>query len=98
SFFISGVTFWPNWRRWFLVDLYEQCSDHMTEYMANSAAVGRRPRILTISANSLSFRPSSAHGSSTSGVPAALSTVSILNSLVASWLTFCLQQGGSERW
>jgi hypothetical protein len=26
-------------------DLYEQCSDHITEYMASSAAMGSRPRI-----------------------------------------------------
>ncbi|CAM5243388.1 hypothetical protein STENM223S_01208 [Streptomyces tendae] len=56
--------------------LYEQCSDHMTEYMASSAPVGRRPRISTTRSYSSFFRPSSAQGSSTSGVAAACSTVS----------------------
>src|SRR6186997_3076799 len=45
--FMASVVLSPNWRRWFLLDLYEQCSDHMTEYMASSAAedtadIGRR--------------------------------------------------------
>lgn len=56
--------------------LYEQCSDHITEYMASSAPVGRRPRISTTLSYSSFFRPSSAQGSSTSGVAAACSTVS----------------------
>ncbi len=77
--FISSVSFSPNWRRCTFEDLYEQCSDHMTEYMASSAAVGRRPRIFLISAYSFSFRPSSAQGCSTSGVAWASATVSMLN-------------------
>src|SRR5918999_3018511 len=66
----------PNWRRCTLEDLYEQCSDHITEYMASSDEVGRRPRISRIRAYSSDFRPSSAHGCAWSGVPRALSTVS----------------------
>src|SRR5215207_6263901 len=65
-----------NWRRCTLDDLYEQCSDHMTEYMASSDEVGRRPRISLIRAYSPSLRPSSAHGCARSGVRAALPTVS----------------------
>src|SRR5207344_713672 len=65
-----------NWRRCTLDDLYEQCSDHMTEYMASSEEVGRRPRISLIRAYSPSFSPSSAHGCDCSGVRAAFPTVS----------------------
>src|SRR5215208_3515738 len=65
-----------NWRRCTLDDLYEQCSDHMTEYMASSDEVGRRPRISLILAYSSSFRPSSAHGCAWWGVRAASPTVS----------------------
>src|SRR4249919_4180753 len=65
-----------NWRRCTLDDLYEQCSDHMTEYMASSDEVGRRPRISLIRAYSPSFSPSSAHGCDCSGVRAAFPTVS----------------------
>ena len=43
-------------------DLYEQCSDHITEYMASSAPVGRRPRISRMRGYSSSFSPSSAQG------------------------------------
>src|ERR671916_3000782 len=66
----------PKARRCTLEDLYEQCSDHITEYMASSDDVGRRPRISRIRAYSSSFRPSSAHGCAWSEVPRALSTVS----------------------
>ena len=38
--------FSPNWRRCILLDLYEQCSLHMIEYMYSSESVGRRPRIV----------------------------------------------------
>src|SRR4029453_5014480 len=48
----------------------------MTEYMASSDEVGRRPRISLIRAYSSSFRPSSAHGCDSSGVCAAFPTVS----------------------
>ena len=41
-----GGAFSPNWRRCTLLDLYEQCSLHMIEYMASSDSVGRRPRIV----------------------------------------------------
>src|SRR4051794_4725166 len=75
--FMASVVLSPNWRRWFLLDLYEQCSDHMTEYMASSAAVGRRPRMSRMRWYSSGFRPSSANGCSWSGVAAATSTVSV---------------------
>ena len=58
------------------LDLYEQCSDHITEYMASSHEVGRRPRICRISRYSFSFRPRAAQGCSRSGVSAACVTVS----------------------
>jgi hypothetical protein len=66
----------PNLLRCTLLDLYEQCSDHMTEYIASSAAVGRRPRISWMRAYSSALRPSSAQGCSWSGVPEATATVS----------------------
>src|SRR3712207_2565815 len=66
----------PNARRCTLEDLYEQCSDHITEYMASSEEVGRRPRMSRIRAYSSDLRPSSAHGCAWSGVPRAASTVS----------------------
>src|SRR6476661_1334896 len=66
----------PNLRRCTLDDLYEQCSDHITEYIASSAAVGRRPRISLIRAYSSSLSPSSEYGCWTSGVAAACLTVS----------------------
>src|SRR5215210_8739894 len=66
----------PNARRCTFEDLYEQCSDHITEYMASSDDVGRRPRISRIRAYSSDLRPSSAHGCAWSGVTRALSTVS----------------------
>jgi hypothetical protein len=68
--------FSPNWRRWTRLDLYEQCSDHMIEYMASSDWVGRRPRISRIRWYSSSLRPSSAHGCFSSGVASATPTVS----------------------
>ncbi|COW11249.1 Uncharacterised protein [Mycobacterium tuberculosis] len=57
-------------------DLYEQCSLHITEYMASSVSVGRRPRIWRIRRYSSSLRPSSPYGCGWSGVVAACSTVS----------------------
>src|SRR5262245_39951605 len=48
----------------------------MTEYIASSELVGRRPRIWRISAYSSGLRPRSAHGCSWSGSPAATATVS----------------------
>src|SRR5689334_11970853 len=41
---ISSVVFSPQSLKWTLLDLYEQCSLHMTEYIASSAIGGRRPR------------------------------------------------------
>ena len=73
---IASVVFSPNWRRWTFEDLYEQCSDHITEYMASSAAVGRLPRMPLMLAYSSSLSPSSAQGMGCSGLAAASSTVS----------------------
>src|SRR5919108_202213 len=39
-------------------DLYEQCSDHITEYMASSRCVGSRPSRRTMALNSSSVIPS----------------------------------------
>ncbi len=58
-------------------DLYEQCSLHITEYIASSQLVGRRSRMSRIRWYSSGFKPSSAHGCSTSGVLLALLTVSV---------------------
>src|SRR5687767_7387132 len=68
----------PNFFRCTLEDLYEQCSLHITEYIASSQLVGRRFRMLRIRWYSSRFSPSSAHGCSTSGVLVALLTVSVL--------------------
>src|SRR5215218_5117237 len=65
-----------NRRRCTLDDLYEQCSDHITEYMASSDEVGRRPRISMILAYSSRFRPSAAHGWASPGLERAFATVS----------------------
>jgi len=73
---ICSVVVVPKYARCTLEDLYEQCSDHITEYMASSASVGRRPRICRIRRYSSSFRPSSRNGCGTSGVAAAWATVS----------------------
>ena len=48
----------------------------MTEYMASSAEVGRRPRISRMLSYSSSLRPSSLHGWVASASVAAASTVS----------------------
>ncbi|MNW60742.1 hypothetical protein D3C74_387530 [compost metagenome] len=48
----------------------------MTEYIASSAAVGRRPRMSRMRWYSSGLRPSSAKGCASSGVAAARSTVS----------------------
>src|SRR5262245_53292503 len=69
--------FSPNCRKWTLLDLYEQCSLHMIEYMYSSESVGRRPRIERTFAYSSSARPSSRYGCGRSGVVAARSTVSL---------------------
>ena len=44
--------------RWILLDLYEQCSDHITEYMASSVRLGSRPRAARACSYSSSVRPS----------------------------------------
>src|ERR671910_2607651 len=72
---VSGLSS-PNRRRCTLDDLYEQCSDHMTEYIASSDDVGRRPRIWMILAYSSDFRPGAAQGWATPGVERAFATVS----------------------
>ena len=72
----DGGAFSLNCLRWTLLDLYEQCSLHMIEYMASSDWVGRRPRICRILAYSSSRRPSWAYGCSSSGVSSAHGTVS----------------------
>src|ERR1700687_5737917 len=46
-------------RKWILDDLYEQCSLHMTAYMASSRWLGDRPRMLSMDAASASVSPSS---------------------------------------
>ena len=43
--------------RWTRDDLYEQCSDHMTAYMASSSSFGDRPRISSMRAASSSVSP-----------------------------------------
>ena len=43
--------------RWTRDDLYEQCSLHMTAYIASSTVVGARPRTATIMSSSSSVRP-----------------------------------------
>src|SRR5665648_18252 len=76
--FIASVVLSPNVARWTFEDLYEQCSDHMTEYIASSAIVGRRRRISRIRSYSSAFSPSSAQGCWVSGVVEASPTVSTL--------------------
>src|SRR3954469_8043375 len=73
---ISGLTFWPNWRSQTFELLYEQCSLHMTEYIASSPLVGRRPRMSRMLWYSSGLSPRAAYGCSFSGVAAAFSTVS----------------------
>src|SRR6478752_5080096 len=43
--------------RWIRELLYEQCSDHMTEYIDSSRRLGSRPRISTMSPSSESVSP-----------------------------------------
>src|SRR5439155_11836552 len=43
--------------RWTRDDLYEQCSDHMTAYMASSRWFGSRPRMRSMAAASSSVSP-----------------------------------------
>src|SRR5213593_640321 len=44
-------------RRWTLLDLYEQCSDHMAAYIASSVRLGSRPSVTRIRSSSSSVRP-----------------------------------------
>src|SRR4051794_13507448 len=44
--------------RWTLLDLYEQCSDHIAAYIASSVRFGARPRVRSMSESSSSLRPS----------------------------------------
>src|SRR6185436_1731906 len=81
-----------NCRRCTLEDLYEQCSDHMTEYIASSDEVGRRSRISLILAYSSFLSPSSAHGCDCSGVRIALPTVSA----TAATLPVCRHHGAGS--
>src|SRR6478736_4567947 len=64
--------FSPNCLRWTFEDLYEQCSLHMTEYMASSELVGRRPRIESTRSYSSCFMPSASYGCSIPGLESAL--------------------------
>ena len=48
----------------------------MTEYIANSEDVGRRPKISLMRAYSSAFNPSSANGCFVSGLVLAIATVS----------------------
>ena len=43
--------------RWIRLDLYEQCSDHITAYIASSRSLGARPRMRSISMASSSVKP-----------------------------------------
>src|SRR4051794_33402841 len=95
--FMASVVLSPNWRRWFLLDLYEQCSDHITEYMASSAAVGRRPRMSRMRWYSSGLSPSSANGCSWSGVAAACSTVSVWGAVRAAAVVIDSLGGGGDR-
>src|SRR6201996_3769942 len=57
------ITFGPvtgNLRSWFLLDLYEQCSDHMTEKTPSSTWFGSRFRRWTMTPYSAALRPNSA--------------------------------------
>ena len=68
-----------NWRRCTLDDLYEQCSDHMTEYMASSDEVGRRPRISLIRAYSpVPAQPMVVPGRSSGALPTVSATAATL--------------------
>src|SRR3990167_3471215 len=52
-----------NFFSWFFEDLYEQCSDHMTENTPNSTRLGSRPRRFRTTSYSAGFRPNSAANS-----------------------------------
>jgi hypothetical protein len=75
---VGRGAFSPNWRRCTLLDLYEQCSLHITEYIASSELVGRRPRISRMRWYSSGLRPSSAKGCGCSGLCSAWVTVSVM--------------------
>ena len=44
--------------RWTLLDLYEQCSDHIAPYIASSVLFGSRPKVRLMVSSSSSVRPS----------------------------------------
>src|SRR5436309_1191639 len=67
----------------------------MTEYIASSVSVGRRPRIARMRWYSSSFSPSSANGCSASGAAMADSTVSY--DAIASGTHETLQRGHEHR-
>src|SRR4051794_34280984 len=94
---IASVVVSPNRRRCTLLDLYEQCSLHMTLYMASSDDVGRRPRMSRIRAYSSSFSPSSAYGWGVSGEAVARSTVSRRAGAVDGVCTLVTVAGPQER-
>src|SRR6185295_3057820 len=62
--------------RWMREDLYEQCSDHITEKIPSSANVGSRPSSVLIRSNSSGVRLCAAM---TSGV---ISLISFLDQLI----------------
>src|SRR4029078_11050572 len=61
-------------RRYERDDLYEQCSDHMTEYMASSRCVGSRPSSATTASSSSSVIPS-CRGSAPPAIGQSLATL-----------------------
>src|SRR5207237_685144 len=66
-----------SFRRWTALDLYEQCSDHITEYIASSARLGSRPRVSTTRSYSSSVRPSDRwSGSESKGATVVSATLS----------------------
>src|SRR5690606_15556380 len=70
-----------------------QCSLHITEYMASSPLVGRRPRISRIDWYSSDLSPRATYGCSRSGVAAAFWTVSAVLVDAASGFTGLLVRG-----
>jgi hypothetical protein len=52
-----------NFFNWFFEDLYEQCSDHITEKTPSSTRLGSRPSRFRTTSYSAGFRPNSAANS-----------------------------------
>src|SRR5215207_2151811 len=67
----------------------------MTEYIASSALVGRRPRMLRMRSYSSGLSPSAPYGWSFSGVVAATSTVSSCGVLGAAMISASAAPGAS---